>query len=192
MSATKASAGLSIPPHTGFDSLVARHVSTDITGAQGYVVNLIRWQDGRVDLPKDLFKLTVNGIDIQREFSMKAFLKVKIKSLAAEARIIRQDEKRAAKRGQGTLCNELHSHRMNVVRPEQRATLYAYAIIRNRDPSVGDPVSLGNKTYCTMQMLKKVEAMVKKYGDADALRRFDALNKFALWVPKVMEEERAA
>lgn len=57
----------------------------------------------------------------------RARFRVKIKSLAEEARIIRHEEKRLLS-PQDRGC--LHAHRVNIVREEQRATLLAYAYAR--------------------------------------------------------------
>lgn len=61
-------------------------------------------------------------------------LKVKIKSLAAEAKIIRLEEKRVLgyKKSDTTLYLSLRSHRTNEVRREQRAAMLAYGFIRGR------------------------------------------------------------
>lgn len=55
-------------------------------------------------------------------------LKVKIKSLAAEARIIRQEERRS----RGRLRDSLALHRKGVVREEARYSQLAYGFIRGR------------------------------------------------------------
>ena len=49
-------------------------------------------------------------------------------SLAAEALIIRRDERKST----GDTRNSLHNHRKCVVRPEARASLLAYAFLRDR------------------------------------------------------------
>lgn len=75
-------------------------------------------------------------------------LKVKIKSLAEEARIIRQEEERAKGRRKcpsgvhpdhkvflgrdDELRMELRGHRVGIVRSEQRHSLLAYAFLRGR------------------------------------------------------------
>lgn len=53
--------------------------------------------------------------------------RVKIKSLAAEARIIRTEEKRFSSPGWHDALGTIHHHRVHDVRNEQRATLLAYA-----------------------------------------------------------------
>ena len=55
-------------------------------------------------------------------------LKVKIKSLAAEARIIRREERRYANREERP---SLVEHRRGVVRSEARCSLLAYAYLRH-------------------------------------------------------------
>lgn len=61
---------------------------------------------------------------------VKSTLRVKIKSLAAESKMIRQEIKRNSRSvfAQASLM----SHRANVVVPEIRAALWAYAYLRNR------------------------------------------------------------
>ncbi len=70
-------------------------------------------------------------------------LKVKIKSLAAEARIIRTEERRAlsGRKPDGRLYGELRDHRRRDVRKEQRASLLAYAFLRGKPLSACEPKS---------------------------------------------------
>lgn len=60
------------------------------------------------------------------------FLRVKIKSLAAEARIIRQQERQALKGKKPQMWQylALREHRRTDVRNEQRCSLLAYAYLR--------------------------------------------------------------
>lgn len=58
----------------------------------------------------------------------REMLRVKLKSLAAEARIIRHEERRT----RGALRDELADHRRKVVRQAARNTHVAYALIRGR------------------------------------------------------------
>ncbi len=110
-------------------------------------------------------------------------LKVKIKSLAAEARIIRLEEKRASKRryikpsvsisrvwtyhGDNDLRESLHRHRIDVVRVEARHSLLAYAFLRGvpyaaveRRPKIG----CQKFSQWVPPNWAKVEAMVIKFG----------------------------
>jgi hypothetical protein len=90
----------------------------------------------------------------------REMLRVKIKSLADEARIIRKEETRT----NGTLREELHMHRIGTVRYEARATHLAYGLIRGRTldriekPTTPRPDHLWDK----------VRGMVKKYGPVSA------------------------
>lgn len=81
---------------------------------------------------------------------MNEFLKVKLKSLAEEARIIRHEKRRAKARARwlrknasyradatdsaiwkaSMVVNNLHKHNVQVVRKEQRASYLAYGFLR--------------------------------------------------------------
>jgi len=65
------------------------------------------------------------------EREMKIYLKMKIMSLAAEARIIRTEEKKWP--GEHLARHGLHHHRIHEVRPEARHALLAYGFLRGRD-----------------------------------------------------------
>lgn len=60
----------------------------------------------------------------------KAHLRVKIKSLAAEARIIRQEERRAKASHERDLLTTLSEHRRVNLRMAARETNLAYAFVR--------------------------------------------------------------
>lgn len=85
-------------------------------------------------------------------------LKIKLKSLAAEARIIRQDETKAYKSGDYDTGNSLHNHRVQGVRWEARATLLAYQYLR------GVPYIVCERNARTEPNWDKVWRMAKKYG----------------------------
>lgn len=89
-----------------------------------------------------------------RIIDRREMLRIKIKSLAEEARIIRKEEHRT----HGALRNELHLHRVGVVRHEARHTHIAYGLLRGRTIEQIEP---GAKVDPDM---KKVEAMLKRYG----------------------------
>jgi hypothetical protein len=82
------------------------------------------------------------------------FLKVKIKSLSAEAQIIRKEELRS----RGDLRNALRAHRVWDVRSESRATLVAYNFLRGKTLQQTEPRALSEPNW------QRVETMVKKYG----------------------------
>lgn len=84
------------------------------------------------------------------------FLKVKLKTLTEEARIIRKEEFRAY---DTNLRNELVAHRRGPVRSEARATHVAYGFLRGRDYA-----QVEGRAYSAPNW-SKVESMVKRYGD---------------------------
>lgn len=84
------------------------------------------------------------------------FLKVKIKSLTAEARIIRLEEGRS----RGELRAALRSHRQWDVRREQRATQLAYGYLRGRARVTIEPGARSEPDW------DRVTAMIKKYANA--------------------------
>jgi hypothetical protein len=89
------------------------------------------------------------------------FLKVKIKSLAAEQSIIRMEKRRAVKSHQTVLVQELNEHRVHVVRPEARAAHMAYGLLRGLtaaqiEPNAKRPIDI-----------KRVNALITKYGERD-------------------------
>jgi hypothetical protein len=85
----------------------------------------------------------------------RLYLKVKVKSLAAEAKIIRKEEKRCKN---SSLRNGLYRHRIDVVRYEARHTNLAYGFLRGRTYS---QIESGAKKPPDWA---KVRKMVEKYG----------------------------
>jgi hypothetical protein len=101
---------------------------------------------------------------------MKLYLKIKIKSLAAEAGIIRKE----AKKVRGDLRHALNEHRKKDVRWEARSSILAYGFLRGRD-------------YFTMEAKchkdnppdwVRIEQLVKKFGEDDIR---DRMQRFAAW-----------
>lgn len=84
----------------------------------------------------------------------RGYLKVKIKSLAEEARIIRKEEKRS----KGDKREGLYFHRIRVVRREARHSLLAYGFIRGRKYRQIEA------TCKTPPDWSEVQRMVLKYG----------------------------
>lgn len=85
----------------------------------------------------------------------RVYLKVKIKSLGEEARIIRKETKKATL---PSIKNGLYRHRIDVVRVEARHTHLAYGFLRGREYR---QIEHGAKTKPDW---KKVRRMVEKYG----------------------------
>lgn len=88
----------------------------------------------------------------------RTYLKVKLKSLAAEAKIIRAEEKKAKKYKNQELLSGLEWHRKDVVRSAARHTLLAYAFIR------GVPYKKVEAKCEKAPDLKRIMSMVQKYG----------------------------
>jgi hypothetical protein len=86
----------------------------------------------------------------------RRFLKIKLKSLAEESKIIRKEEGRTRNK---ELRDALHNHRVIDVRSEARHTLIAYGFMRGRTFAAVEPTSKRHVDW------KKVEWMVKKYGN---------------------------
>ena len=89
-------------------------------------------------------------------------LKIKSKSLAEEARIIRKEERKLT----GEDRDELVMHRRGTVRQHARATYLAIAFLRHRAYKTVEH-KCNSTAYRDYYVIPKVEAMVKKYGDRD-------------------------
>lgn len=89
---------------------------------------------------------------------MVAALRVKVKSLAEEARIIRHEECRAEAAWHPELRQSLWRHRTWDVRREQRAALLAYAFIRGRSYA-----EVERRTRSAPD-LTRLKQLVEKYG----------------------------
>lgn len=87
------------------------------------------------------------------------FLRVKLKSLAEEARIIHIEEKRANFTRDFELQNQLREHRLSIVRNESRKTLLAYQFLR------GVPYSAVERPNSKPVDWSDVQRMIKKYGN---------------------------
>lgn len=87
-------------------------------------------------------------------------LKVKAKSLAAEARIIRKDEKKY----RGTFRYEqLYRHRLDIVRKVARETHLALSFLYGRDISECER-NFDKRDWLHLPDWDKVKKMVDKYG----------------------------
>lgn len=92
---------------------------------------------------------------------MSVYLRVKIKSLAAEATIIRREERRAKllwQKYQNPTFFSLQGHRRCEVRPEARAALLAYGFLRGRTYH-----QIENKCHEPPNW-HRVTELVRKYG----------------------------
>jgi len=87
------------------------------------------------------------------------YLRVKLKSLAEEARIIRVEEKRANLARDYELQGCLRWHRIDIVRKASRETLLAYQYLR------GIPYSVVEKEGSEEPNWKSVLSMIRRYGN---------------------------
>lgn len=94
----------------------------------------------------------------------REMLRIKLKSLATEAKYIRREEDRMAWSNRGTLREELREHRTGVVRWEARATSLAYGFIKGYTRAQVENQRRQLPSHVDKDLLKKVEAMVKRYG----------------------------
>ena len=101
----------------------------------------------------------------------REMLRVKLKSLAAEARFIRREELRT----HGPMREALHRHRVDTLRYEARATHLAYGLIRGLTIEQMEPnhrpmacadsaIEKYNRKVAHEALIEKVNAMVRKYG----------------------------
>lgn len=91
------------------------------------------------------------------------YLRVKIKSLAAEARIIRLEEQRFPRGWRNNdVYHGLHHHRTYDVRKEARSALLAYAYLRGRLYSVVEGGR--NENRSTEPDVVRVGQLIYKYG----------------------------
>ena len=112
---------------------------------------------------------------------MKTHLKMKICSLAAEAQIIRREEKKWP--GKHAMRQSLRDHRLDVVRKETRCSLLAYGFLRGRlykqvENSVRLVEPQHGPTVAKPIDWDRVAALVAKYGPLD---KRDAAQQLAEW-----------
>jgi len=94
---------------------------------------------------------------------MRIYLKIKLKSLAAEARIIRREERKQP--GDSDARTGLHHHRVIDVRRETRAACLAYGFLRRR------PYRLMEAKCHERPDWKRVQQLAEKYGSDPLLRQ---------------------
>lgn len=95
---------------------------------------------------------------------MSIKLKIKVKHLAEEARIIRKEERKAFGMEKWTLQH----HRKTTVRDAARQTQIAYAIVRGKERcKTLHPNSKDSRWYRSGAERKEITRMVNKYSDFD-------------------------
>ena len=127
----------------------------------------------------------------------KLLLKIKLKSLAAEARIIRTEEKRQrryARHEKATaehaqLADEMYWHRTRELRTAARETHLAYGYLKGRtyrqiEPRTVDPMAtVSSYSKQTVIDWENVKRMVKYYGGTELSSD---------WIPPVLTDEEIA
>jgi len=98
---------------------------------------------------------------------MLAYLKIKIKSLAVEAQIIRKEEQKFKKR-RGETCREifwgLRNHRTQDVRSESRSALIAYGFLKGKSYASIEPPGTGKKGRRPQPDWVRINQLIVKYG----------------------------
>ena len=90
----------------------------------------------------------------------REMLRVKVKSLAEEARIIRRE----ASKTKGTLKLELQAHRRDVVRPAARVAHLALGFIKGRTLEQMERTRRRDPPWIVAKRHEKVVKLCKKYG----------------------------
>lgn len=133
---------------------------------------------------------------------MSVYLKVKIKSLAEEARIIRREERKSigfsrhvrdlisagvndAPVSEGLVAlghyHGLHHHRSHTLRTEARAAQLAYGFLRGRDLLQLEPGL--DQHFAKRPRWDRVERMVHRYYEG-GLNKDDLQAKLSMWVSR--------
>lgn len=133
-----------------------------------YVVNAL---EGLLNMGREIWSVIVRNPVLIRSYGMNSvvkptdkrrLLKIKLKSLAAEAKIIRLEEeslRRTQKQHLNELREEMANHRRGIVRYESRHAGLAYAFIRGKGYREVEPRGDHTKVDAV-----KVHVMVCKYG----------------------------
>jgi len=106
----------------------------------------------------------------------RVFLKVKLKSLAAEAKIIRDHEKKVTDEW---IRSELVNHRRNFLRADARNSLLAYSFLNG-----WEYWQIENKAR-SKPNFQKIYRMVRKYGNAHLLTQIE--KEFKDWQKNALE-----
>lgn len=108
---------------------------------------------------------------VERKYDKRRLLKIKLKSLMEEVKIIRHEEDklkpaiRKGSEGAAKMVNEMAHHRRWDLRRESRATLLAYGFIRGRSYDQIEPNAGYEPPGYVKQRVVRVAKMVHKYGN---------------------------
>lgn len=111
---------------------------------------------------------------VERKYDKRRLLKIKLKSLMEEVKIIRHEEDklkpaiRKGSEGAAKMVNEMAHHRRWDLRRESRATLLAYGFIRGRSYEQIEPkVTHYHVPVEVKQRVERIAKMVHRYGSID-------------------------
>lgn len=99
----------------------------------------------------------------------REMLRIKVKSLADEARFIRKEEQRTF----GSLKDELQHHRRGPVRDAARKSHMAYAMIKGKDKDVIEKPKLKR----TPEFWNDVRKMIGRYGPLNEQHKAELLER---------------
>lgn len=120
-----------------------------------------------------------------RTFDKRTMLKVKIKSLAVEARIIRKEEQ---KPHNSHIRFQLIDHRKGVVRREARHALLAYGFLRGRTRLAMESRNNANNSFDW----HSVKKLVDRYGTYNVERGDLDWHDYLRAIAEAKEEQSAA
>ncbi len=95
-------------------------------------------------------------------------LKIKLKHLGEESRIIKHQEQKMRGKNWGAKAAYFREHRIHTVRFECRATHIAYGFLRGREYRQIENCPRYMGEYLENKLWKRVEIMVSKYGGKEA------------------------
>lgn len=110
---------------------------------------------------------------------MQTFLKVKVKSLAAESKIIRQEEIKAKRQKNDELRSGLYHHRIFRVRMEARSSHLAYGFLCGVSYRAMEKVGSRKPNWSHVQ--KIVERFGGKTGGPKSKGNMDLAQRFDEW-----------
>lgn len=105
-------------------------------------------------------------ITLPKEVAMNEKLRIKFKTLAAEARFIRLEENKTKKYGRLDECASLHNHRTNEVRKEARHSLLAYGFLRGTPYAKIERFSYSDPNwFLTLKIVRRFADTTELLGD---------------------------
>lgn len=141
-------------------------------------------------------------VTVEKTYDKRRLLKIKLKSLHEEVKIIRHEEEKlqsCKSEGAKKLVAEMAGHRRCDIREESRATLLAYGYIRGRKYQQIEPKSSWTQSdskrmfdmYRWAGRLRRISTMVEKYGPPGTKPAFiqETAEKIQAWMCEGMEDK---